>query len=142
MVGLFDHRRLDVSMCTLYPHGPNRHTFIVDNNNGEQHNHQIVIGWCLLWCISGGKIIMMSHHLNNITFFVMLFFNIQTVTVTISDNDINQQKVNDDAITAIRLLISIQVVKGDVKHGAIRADRGWICEVGGYKQQLFGEKST
>jgi len=30
MVGLFDHRRLDVSMCTLYPHGPNRHTFFVD----------------------------------------------------------------------------------------------------------------
>ena len=84
---------------------------------------------------------MMSHHLNNITFFVMLFFNIQTVTVTISDNDMNKQEVNDDAITAIRLLISIQVVKGDVKHGAIRADRGWICEVGGYKQQLFGEKS-
>ena len=32
-------------VCALYhPHGPNRHTFIVDNNNGEQHNRQIVIG--------------------------------------------------------------------------------------------------
>ena len=60
MVGLFDHRRLTL-VCALYhPHGPNRHTFIVDNNNGEKSNRQIVIGLCLLWCISGGKIIMMS----------------------------------------------------------------------------------
>jgi len=76
MVGLFDHRRLDVSMCTLSPHGPNRHTFFVDNNNSEQHNRQIVIGWCLLWCISGGKIIMMSLTSTTLHFFVMLFFNI------------------------------------------------------------------
>ena len=64
-------------VCAPYsPHGPNKHSFIVDNNNSNQPDHQIVIGWCLLWCVSGGKIIMMSHHLNNITFFVMLFFNI------------------------------------------------------------------
>jgi len=71
MVGLFDHPLV----CALYnPHGPNRHTFIVDNNNGEKNDHQIVIGWYLLWCISGGKIIMMSHHLNNITFFCNVVF--------------------------------------------------------------------
>jgi len=32
-------------VCALYyPHGTNRHTFIVYNNNVEQHNRQVVIG--------------------------------------------------------------------------------------------------